>query len=324
MNFGSLFTGIGGLDLGLERAGMRCAWQVEIDDYATRVLERHWPGVKRWRDIADFIADTNKPEQGQQPQRRKVGRVWRVRQQSKEISAVDVDLICGGFPCQPVSLAGSRRGDADERWLWPQFRRVVGLIRPRYVVVENVPGLLSADDGRLFGGILRDLAAMGFDAEWGVLPASAFGAPHLRRRVFIVAYANGSTGRWREIIGEGWNGESALCGKDRIASDTQSNGWGEGRAKPTREQGRFNAAECRKPARNADESRLAQRKSEPRDTRPQQSAIIGTDWRLTEPTIRRGDYGTANRVDRLRCLGNAVVPQVAEWIGKRIIEHDAR
>lgn len=159
MTFGSLFAGIGGFDLGFERAGMTCKWQVEIDDYATRVLERHWPDVPRWRDVRTF------PPSGD----------W------------SVDVICGGFPCQDISPAGRKAGIEGERsGLWREFARIIRRIRPRFVVVENSAALLVRGMGRVLG----DLAADGFDAEWEVLSACRFGAPHMRERVFIVAYAD--------------------------------------------------------------------------------------------------------------------------------------
>src|SRR5438270_5688184 len=160
LTVGSLFSGIGGLDLGLERAGMSVAWQVENDPFCAAVLEKHWPGVKRYGDIREIR--------------------W------EEVESVD--LVCGGFPCQPVSLAGRRLGTTDDRWLWPEFARCVRTVRPRYVLVENVPGLLV----RGMGDVLGDLAACGYDAEWDCLPAAAVGAPHLRYRVFIVAYTAGT------------------------------------------------------------------------------------------------------------------------------------
>jgi DNA (cytosine-5)-methyltransferase 1 len=158
--FGSLFSGVGGIDLGLERAGMQCAWQVEIDDYATKVLEKQWPNVTRFRDVRT-VGKRNLPT---------------------------VDLLAGGFPCQPHSLNGKRKASEDERDLWPEFRRLICELKPAWVLAENVMGLLSSENGHFFGGILRDLAALRYDAQWQVLPASSFGAPHRRERVFIVAY----------------------------------------------------------------------------------------------------------------------------------------
>jgi len=165
---GSLFSGIGGFDLGLERAGFEIRWQVEIDPYCLRVLERHWPDVKRYGDIREV--DPHELER--------------------------VTLLAGGFPCQPVSVAGKRLGQDDPRWLWPEFARFVRALRPSFVLVENVPGLLI----RGMGDVLGDLAACGYDAEWQVLPDGAFGAPHLRERVFLVAYPPSCRNRAKQTL----------------------------------------------------------------------------------------------------------------------------
>lgn len=173
MRFGSLFTGIGGLDLGLERAGMSCAFQAERDPHCLKVLARHWPNVPRFTDVREVTH-----------------------------AAGPVELVAGGFPCQPHSIAGKRQASADDRDLWPEFARIIRELEPKWVLAENVPGLLSSERGRFFGTVLRDLATLGYDAEWESLPAAAFGAPHLRWRVFLVAYANGQgrqePGRTRE------------------------------------------------------------------------------------------------------------------------------
>lgn len=154
MRIGSLFSGIGGLELGLERAGVgHVVWQCEIDPTCREVLARHWPQATRFEDVRNA---TDLPV---------------------------VDVVCGGFPCQPVSVAGKRRAQADDRWLWPAFARVVEAIRPSVVVAENVPGLRNAG----LRDVLADLAALGFDAEWACASAFDFGAPHLRRRFSIVA-----------------------------------------------------------------------------------------------------------------------------------------
>ena len=165
MRFGSLFSGVGGIDLGLERAGMIPAFQVENNSYATKVLAKHWPHVRRHSDVRTFP-----PEPASD---------W------------SCDLIAGGFPCQPVSVAGRRQGDKDDRWLWPEFARIIRVLRPRYVLLENTPGLLFVDGGRLFGIVLSDLDASGYDATWDCLPAAAFGTPHLRDRLFVIAYPHG-------------------------------------------------------------------------------------------------------------------------------------
>lgn len=168
LTYGSLFTGIGGLDLGLDRAGWSCLWQVEKDPYCRRILERHWPHVERFADVCDVQGSQLKP----------------------------VDLIAGGFPCQPVSRAGVRRRRLDERWLWPEFARLLSDLRPRFVLVENVPGLL---DGGM-GDVLGSLAELGYDAEWDCVPASVVGAPQSRERIFVVAYPRGFNGlTWGEL-----------------------------------------------------------------------------------------------------------------------------
>jgi hypothetical protein len=156
---GSLFAGIGGIEIGLERAGFETAWQVERDEFCSRILARHWPSVTRYGDIHDVDPRAVTP----------------------------VDILAGGFPCQPVSLAGLGRGRDDPRWLWPEFARLIRDLRPGIVFVENVVGLRN----RGFGLVVGDLAALGYDAEWECIPAGAVGAPHRRDRIWLVAYPQG-------------------------------------------------------------------------------------------------------------------------------------
>jgi DNA (cytosine-5)-methyltransferase 1 len=157
--YGSLFAGVGGFDLGFDRAGLKCAWQVEIDPFARKVLEKHWPGVPKHDDIRTFQPTT-------------------------------VDVVCGGFPCQDISNAGKKAGIAEgtRSGLWSEYVRIVRTIRPRFVVVENVSALLVRGLDRVLG----DLAASGYDAEWDCFTASAFGAPHERERLFLIAYPSES------------------------------------------------------------------------------------------------------------------------------------
>jgi len=160
MKFGSLFTGVGGFDLGFERVGMECVWQVEQDKYCNQVLERHWPNVRRYEDV------------------RTVGK--------ENLEAVD--LICGGFPCQDLSVAGKRAGFSGERSsLWFEFERIINEMQPKWVVIENVPGLFSSANGSDFGVILKSLDGFGYGVAWRVLDSQYFGVPQRRRRVFIVA-----------------------------------------------------------------------------------------------------------------------------------------
>lgn len=162
MTFGSLFSGIGGIDLGFERAGLSAAWQVEIDPFCIKVLAKHWPSVRRHGDVRTF------PE--------------------GDASQWMVDVICGGFPCQNISTSGKKEGiGGDRSGLWKEYLRIVRLLRPRYVVVENVAALLS----RGVDTVLGDLAGLGYDATWAMLPAASFGIPQRRFRVFIVAHLDG-------------------------------------------------------------------------------------------------------------------------------------
>lgn len=182
----SLFSGIGGLELGLERAGMRVVGQVEINPYCRRVLAHHWPEVPRHDDVRtapDWWDSEHRPAVG---------------------------VVAGGFPCQPFSLAGKQLGIADERWMWPAMADVVRRVRPRYVVVENVSALVR--DADAFGWVLGDLADCGFDAEWAVLSAPQFGAPQsARERVYLVAYPQGLDGVARHRVGQGGEREAPLA-----------------------------------------------------------------------------------------------------------------
>ena len=158
---GSLFSGIGGFDLGLERAGWDVRWQIEIEAFRRDLLERHWPGVPRLNDITTIDPGELTP----------------------------VDLVCGGFPCQDVSVAGARKGLAGERsGLFFQYARIVGALRPRWILIENVPGLLSSNDGQDFAIVLGTLGDLGYWWTYRTLDAQYFGVAQRRRRVFIVGH----------------------------------------------------------------------------------------------------------------------------------------
>ncbi len=227
---------------------MECAWQVEIDEFAQTQLENHWSIVKKYRDVRECM------------------------------NLEKVDLIAGGFPCQPVSVAGKQLGEKDERWLWDEYFRIVCETKPSWVVVENVAGLRSARNGRLFGEILRDLAALRYDAEWfSIFSGEKFGLPHKRERVFLLAYP----------ASFGWN---ILNGKTR----------------------------------DKIERLILQIREQP-----------GPRWRskdggyssksvgwVVEPGVCGANDGLPSKLAqaRIKALGNAVVPQVAEFIGRMIME----
>ena len=160
----SLFSGIGGLDIAAEMAGFKTVGQCEWADFQTKVLERHWPDVPRWRDIRTLTADSFYERTGLRT----------------------VDIISGGFPCQPFSLAGKRSGQDDDRYLWPEMLRVIRELRPTWVLGENVPGIINL----ALDTVLSDLENEGYSAQPFVIPACGIDAPHKRDRVCIMAYLN--------------------------------------------------------------------------------------------------------------------------------------
>ena len=314
LRYGSLFSGIGGIDLGMDLAGFDCAWQVEIDDYCREVLEAHWPNTKRYRNIFEVNGKELEP----------------------------VDILCGGFPCQPVSLAGKRGGVDDERWLWDEFYRLICEIRPRWVVAENVPGLLSANSGRAFAGVLRDLAKSGYDVVWDVFPAGGpggVGAPHKRARIFIVGHSkhNGSP-RGRNIRGAQTKFErkkEEIKQSSRTSSvkmaDTDSSGQQKSRNRKAiqtdRKKSKHRSGDAGDVA-NTNKKRL-QRSKETRNIESEgqdgEEYIArcnkGAEQWFVEPNVGRVADGISNRVDRLSALGNAVVPQVAYKVARMIYEY---
>lgn len=181
--FGSLFSGITGLDLGLERAGWSCRWQVEIEPFCIKVLEKRWPDVRRFNDVRSVRGEPagrgaplgdGPAEPGRGP---------------AEDLLAPIDLLCGGFPCQDLSVAGKRKGLGGERSsLFFEFARLASELQPRWLLIENVPGLYSSHRGRDFGVLLHRLDECGYDAEWVTLDSRFFGVPQRRRRVFIVGH----------------------------------------------------------------------------------------------------------------------------------------
>lgn len=323
LTVGSLFSGIGGIDLGLERAGMKVRWQVEIDPWCQKVLAKHWPDVERFADVREVGAH----------------------------SLAYVDVIAGGFPCQDLSYAGKGAGITGARsGLWVEYARIIRELRPRYVFVENVPALLT----RGMGVVLGDLAACGYNAEWDCIPAAAVGAPHRRDRVWIVAYPNANGGRFQER-GEqdGGTGEPRLqTSRRRDAGGLHpslahpDNGRrmdGQARIEPAEAgvdalgeplAGGPDVADAATPGLpNGRGASLGEPRGAVAELERRRGALRGVQvdarsgaaarWWATEPNVGRVAHGVPARVDRLRGLGNAVVPQVVEWIGRRIVEAEA-
>lgn len=243
ITFGSLFAGIGGFDLGFERAGMKCVWQVEKHPARVGVLRKFW-NVPIHEDITTFP-----------PSNRFFTRP---------------DVICGGFPCQDISYCGLGAGIEGERsGLWYEYLRTINHFRPGIVVVENVPALLARGMDRVLGG----LSALGYDAEWDCLPASAFGAYHERDRVFILAYPQSLNGRSYDLL--------EACRE-----------WG-----PSLQSRRLSGLRVAADCWQHPEKRLR-----------------------CEPGLDRLVQRVPGALDRLEGCGNSVYPEVAEWIGRRIVE----
>ena len=323
LTVGSLFSGIGGLDLGLERAGMKVIWQSEIDPYCNKVLKKHWPEVPNHGNIKDIDWGTvERP-----------------------------NIICGGYPCQPFSTAGKRRGTDDPRHLWPWVRTAISELRPDYAILENVRGHLTMGGTAVIG----DLAEIGYDAEWRIVSAAGLGAPHRRDRLIIVAYPNSSyktNGRQRKDVprenrsgaNDGSGSDSHFrkislesSGKDTPnVADTNNtrnrtpNGEMERQGSKDKQERKTVVARygVSRRGKNVADTNSARRQgrvwSQEISTTFARFDNTSTDERpsdhwVIEPNVGRVANGISHRVDRLRGLGNAVGPQVAEYVGRLII-----
>jgi DNA (cytosine-5)-methyltransferase 1 len=278
---GSLFSGIGGLELGLERTGkFKTIWNCENDEYASAILRKHWPEIPNLGDITKV-----EWERIEKP-----------------------NLLCGGFPCQDISIAGKQKGikEGTRSGLWFEFAKAIRIIRPRYVLIENVP-MLANNGGTI---VLSSLAEIGYDAEWFTLSAAEVGAWHKRERFFIIAYSNS--------LRSGCNN----------GDDNREGGYF-----PTNEKRIVEKAFEGEQGKRITSIGEMGDVSNPNGSRQQKSwfSIAAKakqfaikcpgEWK-TEPALGRVANGIPNFVDRIKCLGNAVVPQVAQVIGKAIAEYD--
>ena len=343
-----LFSGIGGFSLGLERAGMRTVAFCEIDPYCCAVLAKHWPDVPCYDDVttltaARLAADGILADVADSAHDGHACGAWSSAVGERLVPSIAVaasgpasgtseprgrgiDLICGGFPCQDISFAGKGAGLAGERsGLWSEYARIIGEIRPRYVIVENVAALL----GRGLDRVLGDLAALGYDAEWHCIPASAVGAPHRRDRIWIVAYADSGELRQQSGRRNGSRGASAAQpgqhGAQQPVADAEISGCGTWR---TRRPFGVGARIREQTLPNTNGSRLSDGRQTGEPPSPNEASWrlafpelerCGSAWWATEPDVGRVAHGVPARVDRLRALGNAVVPQIAEIIGRAIM-----
>jgi len=321
-----LFSGIGGFSLGLERAGMETVAFCEIEPFPQKVLKKHWPDVPIYNDVTKL---------------------------TKEILDNDgitgIDVICGGFPCQDISIAGNQAGIEGKRsGLWGEMCRIISDIRPKYAIMENVSNLLAGDNGRWFGRVLGDLAEIGYDAEWHCIPASFIGAPHRRERVWIIAYPASKQDRWiqqRELQPN--FDASSFANTESPGSKGDSRTMGETLCNSKEQE--FRAEPFCKSSDNGDAGRGGQPDGTRILSESPNSNNLGCEgslcqevqrqpiftwqferrnpfwrdgWPISSPKVCGVDDGIPDRTHRLKALGNAVVPQIPELIGKAILYHE--
>jgi len=278
-----LCSGIGGFALGFERAGMQTVAFVEIDRFCREVLKKNWPHIPVFSDIREF---------------------------GREIFDATVDVVSAGFPCQPFSVAGRRRGKDDDRYLWPEMFRVVCEYHPAWVVLENVRGILSVENGMVFEGVCANLEGQDYEVQALVIPACAVNAPHRRDRVWIVAHRFSPS--YAERLGrEAWSGEGVQHEKRLTEGQNPRNAYPEGTAGP---------------APDSDDEGL---QGHGEYGEYEGTPFAGQDtweesWIEVATRFCRVDDGVSGRVDRhrknrLKALGNAIVPQIAEAIGRAIM-----
>ena len=269
----SLFSGIGGLDLAAEWAGFQTVGQCEFADYPTKVLEKHWPDVPRWRDIRTLTKESFYERTGRHT----------------------VDVISGGFPCQPFSVAGKQRGKEDERYLWPEMLRVIRELRPHCVVGENVPGIIRIAAEQ----VVKDLEQAGYHVVVLNFEAAAVGAWHRRSRVFFVASDDPDVA---DTDSPGFKGNQQPGAPDATEDERKCPSYG---------------AACKCGEALHDPLCVGFQRIKRGGKSPE--LADGRCW-AAEPGVGRVAHGIPHRVDRLKCLGNAVVPQQAYPIFRAIAD----
>lgn len=289
MNVLDLFSGIGGFSLGLERAGMTTVAFCEIEEYPRKVLAKHWPHVPIYKDVRELNA---------------------TRLAADGITGIE--LICGGFPCQPFSVAGKQLGAEDDRHLWPEYFRLIQELRPTWVIGENVIGLVSLG----LDSVLDDLESIGYSTRTFDIPACGVGAPHERRRLWIVAYSNGFR---RSTRGDHWEKRSIQNNGEWNDSEIQSEGEQRLDWISSISQDVADSTEQRQQGSRESIQRCGTAANGEGQADHAESMRISDQWSI-EPNVGRVANGVPARAHRLKAIGNAVVPQIPEIIGRAIME----
>ena len=317
-----LFSGIGGFSLGLERVGFKTVAFCEIDAYCRLVLKKHWKDIKIYHDVREIT-----------------------RQQYKQDGLELPRVITGGFPCQPFSVAGRQKGSGDNRYLWPEMFRIIKEFKPRWIIAENVRGIINIQAGVVFENVCTDLESQGYEIQTFIIPAAGVGAPHRRDRVWIVGYSehNGSPSA-TQSRSTSTTSNNNTQGKDKT---WKSEGTGRSNNREIMENSRrtirgqqssrnkesIGSGTSQKTKRSADSdsvTRSSERKKimantkrvyvQGQQNRPRQEQSGGSSWWSFEPNVGRVANGVQGRVHRLKGLGNSIIPQIAEEIGRAILK----
>ncbi len=290
-----LFSGLGGFSLGLERTGnFETVAFCDNDKYSNLVLQKHWKGVKIYNDVKEITKEKLIADGIQLP-----------------------DIITGGFPCQPFSVAGKQAGTDDDRHLWPVMFRIIQELTPRWVIGENVKGLTNIQDGVVFETVCSDLEGEGYEVRAFNIPAAGVGAPHRRERIWIVAHAK----RYNKIDEIGESDETSRRIQEEHRQDDSS-------ARLTSRTSSIRQSNNGHDVANTESSDRHDNEAVTRDGGSSTQEVFGdggsvpgeSTWWHTEPDVGRVAHGVPGRVYRLKGLGNSIVPKIAEEIGRAIIK----
>ena len=287
-----LFSGLGGFSLGLERTGhFKTIAFCDNDKFSKLILDKHWKGVKIYDNVKEITKEKFVADGIQFP-----------------------DIITGGFPCQPFSVAGKQKGTSDDRHLWPVMFRIIQEFKPRWVIGENVKGLVNLQDGMVFETVCTDLEGEGYEVRAFNIPAAGVGAPHRRERIWIVAHKKESMANANSERPQGHGEEYEL------RKDSQ-----EIKASGSSSSAREDVADTESSIRYDFQAISRTSKSSTQEVFGNGSSVRREgSWWHTEPDVGRVAYGIPGRVHRLKGLGNSIVPQIAEEIGKAIIKAEKK